>query len=112
MDKITAVHIKLKSIDLIDELLSQIAGTEDDGELSAQEVLSEIKSLIIQDWLAFDAIPRAQVQAAIVEMRGQPPFGCDTWEVALDILQAHCGAGVVPSVAKESLTTETEVPNA
>ncbi len=43
------------------------------------------------------AVPRAAVQAAVDEMRGQPPFGCDTWQVAMDILQAHCGVAVVSS---------------
>ena len=44
-----------------------------------------------------DTVPRAAVQAAVDEMHGQPPYGCDTWQVALDILQAHCGEAVTPS---------------
>lgn len=41
-------------------------------------------------------IPREAVQAAVLEMRGQPPFGCDTWQVAEDILIKH--TGVTPMV--------------
>jgi len=58
------------------------------------------------------AIPREQVQAAVKEMRGEPPWGCDTWEHAVDILEAHTGIDFTPSVVKESLTTEIEGPNA
>lgn len=50
----------------------------------------------LQNLSAVDVISREQIQAAILEMRGQPPFGCDTWQTAMDILQAHCGVAVVP----------------
>jgi hypothetical protein len=54
----------------------------------------------ITSWLdvtTIPGVPREAVQAAVLEMRGQPPFGCDTWEVALDILQKHCGIEATPT---------------
>jgi hypothetical protein len=58
-----------------------------------------------------DAIPREAVQAAVLEMRGEPPWGCDTWEHALDILQAHCGIEAEPSGTEDSSVAQ-EAPDA
>jgi hypothetical protein len=44
-------------------------------------------------------------------MRGEPPWGCDTWEHALDILQAHCGIEAEPSGTEDSSVAQ-EAPDA
>jgi len=53
------------------------------------------------------AIPADLVKAAVEEMRGEPPWGCDTWEHAVDILEAHTGIDFAPPVVKNFLTPKT-----